>query len=118
MASHRAVRAGLPRDLPGFPNPTGRAAHDGAEGSSRSIWRQALYPSKRLLAVLCQQRGFSRGITRMSDLPRLTLLEELDARQDDLLAELDRLNARLEQVLRECLSDRALTTGEPLAKAA
>ena len=71
-----------------------------------------------MLAVLCQQREFSRGITRMSDLPRLTLLEELDARQDELLAELDRLNLRLEQVIRECLSDRDPAVSEPLAKAA
>ncbi|MDX1944690.1 MAG: hypothetical protein SFU86_04720 [Pirellulaceae bacterium] len=42
----------------------------------------------------------------MSDLPRQTLLAELDARQDELLAELDRLNARIEAVLRDCLAWR------------
>ena len=31
-----------------------------------------------------------------------TLLEELDARQDEVLAKLDELNLRLEQVLRQC----------------
>ena len=71
-----------------------------------------------MLAVLCQQRGISRGIARMNDLPRLTLLEELDARQDELLAELDRLNLRLEQVIGQCLSERDLPAKGPLAKAA
>ena len=37
----------------------------------------------------------------MSDTPRQTLLEELDSRQDQVLAELEALNARLEQVLKE-----------------
>jgi hypothetical protein len=32
------------------------------------------------------------------------LLEELDARQDDVLAQLDQLNARIEAVLNECLA--------------
>jgi hypothetical protein len=36
-----------------------------------------------------------------ADLPSQTLLEELDARQDEVLAELDALNRRLEQVLKE-----------------
>jgi hypothetical protein len=31
-----------------------------------------------------------------------TLLDELDARQDDLLRELDRLNERIERVITEC----------------
>jgi hypothetical protein len=35
--------------------------------------------------------------------PSETLLEEIDAQQDDLLAQLDSLNARLEQVLKECV---------------
>lgn len=38
------------------------------------------------------------------DAPRLSLLDELDARQNELLEELERLNQRIEQVLRECLS--------------
>jgi len=54
----------------------------------------------------------------MNDLPHLTLLEELDARQDELLAELDRLNLRLEQVIGQCLSERDPPAKEPLAKAA
>jgi hypothetical protein len=32
-----------------------------------------------------------------------TLLEELDARQDELLDELDRLNLRVEQALAACM---------------
>jgi hypothetical protein len=39
-----------------------------------------------------------------NDAPRLSLLDELDARQNELLDELDRLNVRIEQVLRECLT--------------
>jgi len=39
----------------------------------------------------------------MNDAPRLSLLEELDARQNELLDELDRLNSRIEQVLQACL---------------
>lgn len=35
------------------------------------------------------------------DAPRQTLLAELDARQDEVLAELESLNHRIEQVLRE-----------------
>jgi len=38
-----------------------------------------------------------------NDAPRLSLLDELDARQNELLEELDRLNQRIEQVLRDCL---------------
>jgi hypothetical protein len=38
-----------------------------------------------------------------NDAPRLSLLEELDARQNELLDELDQLNVRIEQVLQECL---------------
>ena len=37
----------------------------------------------------------------MPDTPRQTLLEELDSRQDQVLAELEALNTRLEQVLKE-----------------
>ena len=51
--------------------------------------RQNLYPSGRTLMT--------------SDAPGKSLLEELDARQDDLLIELDQLNARIEHVLREVL---------------
>jgi len=38
---------------------------------------------------------------------RLSLLEELDARQNELLDELERLNSRVEQVLRESLTWRS-----------
>ena len=34
-----------------------------------------------------------------NDAPAVSLLEELDARQDELLDELDRLNNRIEQVI-------------------
>lgn len=32
-----------------------------------------------------------------------SLLEELDSRQDEILAQLEELNARIERVLKECL---------------
>jgi hypothetical protein len=41
--------------------------------------------------------------TMNSDAPRLSLLDELDARQNDLLDELDRLNRQIEQVLKAYL---------------
>jgi len=37
-----------------------------------------------------------------NDAPAVSLLDELDARQDELLDELDRLNSRIEQVIAEC----------------
>jgi hypothetical protein len=45
-----------------------------------------------------------------NDAPRQSLLEELDARQNELLDELDRLNTRVEQVLGECLKWRGTLT--------
>jgi hypothetical protein len=39
-----------------------------------------------------------------NDAPRLSLLDELDARQNELLDQLEQLNQRIEQVLRECLA--------------
>ena len=36
-----------------------------------------------------------------NDVPAVSLLEELDARQDELLDELDRLNGRIERVIAE-----------------
>ncbi|MGI8979168.1 MAG: hypothetical protein ACR2FY_08080 [Pirellulaceae bacterium] len=35
--------------------------------------------------------------------PSQSLLEELDARQNEILDQLDELNARIERVLKECL---------------
>ena len=35
-----------------------------------------------------------------------TLIEELDARQDEVLAQLDELNQRIEKLVAECLADR------------
>ena len=55
---------------------------------------------------------------RMNDLPHQSLLEELDARQDELLAELDQLNQRLEQAIRESLVLRGPSADQPQTKAA
>jgi hypothetical protein len=41
-----------------------------------------------------------------SDAPRQSLLEELDARQDQLLDDLDRLNGQIEAALRDILAWR------------
>ncbi len=41
-----------------------------------------------------------------NDAPRLSLLDELDSRQNELLDELDRLNVRIERVLKDCLAWR------------
>jgi hypothetical protein len=38
-----------------------------------------------------------------NDAPRLSLLEELDSRQNQLLDDLDELNRRIEKVLQSCL---------------
>jgi hypothetical protein len=38
--------------------------------------------------------------------PPFRLLDDLDARQDDLLAQLDDLNRRVEDLLKTCLADR------------
>ena len=48
----------------------------------------------------------------MNDIPRQNLLEELDARQNELLDELDNLNRRVEQVLSECLAWRGPPASE------
>jgi hypothetical protein len=50
----------------------------------------------------------SLGSRAMNDAPGQSLLEELDARQDELLIELDRLNARLERVIAECSAWRGM----------
>jgi hypothetical protein len=47
-----------------------------------------------------------------------SLLEELDARQDEVLGELDRLNARIEQVLAETLAWRGNEATMPALPAA
>ena len=49
----------------------------------------------------------------MNDLPSQTLLEELDARQDELLEELERLNQRIERVICECNLWRAPVSEQP-----
>ena len=43
-----------------------------------------------------------------NDAPRQSLLEELDVRQNELLDELERLNTRIEQVLRETVKWRGM----------
>jgi hypothetical protein len=47
-----------------------------------------------------------------NDAPGVSLLEELDARQNELLDELERLNTRIEQVIAECSAWRS-TLDEP-----
>jgi hypothetical protein len=43
----------------------------------------------------------------MSDAPKqCSLLDELDQRQDEVLARLDDLNAQIERVIQECLARR------------
>jgi hypothetical protein len=43
----------------------------------------------------------------MNDGPGVSLLDELDTRQNELLDELDRLNSRIEQVIAESAAWRA-----------
>jgi hypothetical protein len=47
----------------------------------------------------------------LPSIPASSLLEEIDAQQDDLLRQLDELNGRLECILRECapMETRPLT---------
>jgi hypothetical protein len=72
----------------------------------------------RRLAVL--PLDSARPLARMTnDAPGLSLLEELDARQNELLDELDRLNSRIEQVIVEWSAWRgALDAPEKLPVAA
>ncbi len=44
-----------------------------------------------------------------------TLIDELDSRQDEVLAQLDELNERIEAVLQEWLTDRTEGADEPNA---
>lgn len=48
---------------------------------------------------------------------QLTLLEELNRRQDEVLAELDQLNGRLESLLKT-LTPKSAVRAEPIAEAA
>ena len=43
-----------------------------------------------------------------------TMLEEIDGRQDDVLMQLDQLNARIESLLKEIMATRE--TDEPMAE--
>lgn len=50
---------------------------------------------------------------------KCTLLEELDQRQDEVLAELEELNSRIECLLKDCLqyrSEEDLTDEKPPAR--
>jgi hypothetical protein len=51
-----------------------------------------------------------------NDTAAVSLLEELDARQNELLDELDRLNGQIERVIAEWTTLR--TTGDPSKQAA
>jgi hypothetical protein len=51
-------------------------------------------------------------------LEKRTLIDELDARQDEVIAQLDALNQRIEAVLQEWLSDRGDGGEEPDASIA
>ena len=53
-----------------------------------------------------------------NDGPGVSLLDELDARQNELLDELDRLNGRIEQVIAESAVWRAKLEESAPAKAA
>jgi hypothetical protein len=50
--------------------------------------------------------------------PAVSLLEELDSRQNELLDELDKLNGQIERVIAEWTTARAAGDGEALARAA
>ena len=50
--------------------------------------------------------------------PAISLLEELDARQNELLDELDRLNAQIERVIAEWTTVRAADDRDLPARAA
>ena len=53
-----------------------------------------------------------------TEAPALSFLEELDARQNDLLDELDRLNSRIEKVIAEWSADKKPDGVTKLPKAA
>ena len=53
-----------------------------------------------------------------NDTPAVSLLEELDARQDELLDDLDRLNGRIERVIGEWTKLRAAEERDMPARAA
>lgn len=50
-----------------------------------------------------------------TSLPAAQLLAEIDAQQDELLAQLDQLNGRLEEILRECSPPREESVEEEFA---
>ena len=53
-----------------------------------------------------------------SEAPALSFLEELDARQNELLDELERLNSRIEQVIAEWSSYKVTEEATRVPKAA
>ena len=63
--------------------------------SRRWDW-QTFFPLSFHLSRLCSAMSTASTSSQ-------SLLEELDTRQDEILAQLEELNARIERVLKECL---------------
>ena len=57
-------------------------------------------------------------LAQMNELAQQSLLQVLDARQDELLHELEQLNRRIEQVLQETIAWRGSTEAPPAKVAA
>lgn len=53
--------------------------------------------------------AYGRCYSRMDTVAHQSLLEELDARQDELLQQLDDLAAKIDRVLNDCQSLRGIT---------
>jgi len=63
-----------------------------------------IYPFVALQSLLASQQHLQR---MTNDAPAVSLLEELDSRQNELLDELDLLNQRIEQVIAQWSAWRA-----------
>jgi hypothetical protein len=89
----------------------------GRRGEVRSYWR----PTSTLLAAWVPRAGtllrFCWLLLRMNDLPSQSLLEEINARQDELLDELERLNQQIERVLHDCNVWRGVPTEPSVGQA-
>jgi hypothetical protein len=77
--------------------------------TGRRFMGHPFYPPRLARPLLCLA---SRLLLRMNELSSQTLLEELDARQDELLAELEQLNQQIERVILESAAWRG--PAEPL----
>jgi len=95
-AAGTARRRNHPHDRFNLPRLSNASSHDEAVAFHL---RSPISPSGTHFYPPCK---LIRPMT--NDAPRLSLLEELDARQNELLDELDRLNSRIEQVLQACLA--------------